>query len=56
MAFYSSGVMPRNQVLEKDLAEMNSEEPMEIIASAPDRLTSYEMGEFYKLYRIILNN
>ncbi len=56
MAYYSSDEMPKNPVLEKDLAEMNSEEPIEITAPAPDKLTSYEMGEFYKLYKNILNN
>lgn len=56
MAYYSSDEMPKNPVLEKDLAEMNSEEPIEITAPAPDKLTSYEMGEFYKLYQKILNN
>ncbi len=56
MAYYSSGEMPKNPVLEKDLAEMNSEEPIEITAPAPNKLTSYEMGEFYKLYQKILNN
>lgn len=56
MAYYSSGEMPRNVLLEKDLAEMNSNEPIEANFPAPTELTSQEMSDFYELYQRLLNN
>ena len=41
---------------EKDLAEMNSNEPMEADFAAPTELTSQEMRDFYELYQRLLNN
>lgn len=56
MRFYSDRVMPKNEQLQKDLAEMNSDEHITVTAPAPQKLTSKEMGEFYAIYQKMLNN
>lgn len=54
--FSKTGKMPINKTLEDDLGAMNSNETTEVTAAAPQKITSKEMGEFYNLYKKILNN
>ncbi len=56
MRFYSDGVMPKNEILQNDLAAMNSDEHRMVKAPAPNELTSKEMADFYALYQKMLKN
>lgn len=54
--FYSTGEMPVNEKLNKDLAEMTSDEAQEVDAPIPDKLISREWADFYMIYKRILEN
>ena len=48
--------MPENPELEKDLAKMNSNERKILNTPSPQKITSEEMGNFYKIYKQIMDN
>ena len=48
--------MPENLELEKDLAKMNSNERKILNTPSPQKITSEEMGNFYKIYKQIMDN
>lgn len=54
--FHNTGVMPENKELDKDLSEMNSDKPIELLAPAPTKIISKEMGEFYNVYKKQMEN
>jgi hypothetical protein len=48
--------MPENPELEKDLAKMNSNERKILNTPSPQKITSEEMANFYKIYKQIMDN
>ena len=48
--------MPENPELEKDLAKMNSNERKILNTPSPQKITSEEMGNFYKIYKQLMDN